>query len=166
MSVANGPQIREERKQDLEKHLAEVDAILKRQADDFDDEDAGVDEDGKTEEEWQGFEEPSRVDGTDEYVDEDKYTTVTIKEMGDADEWDASGDEDAKATTNTKDGVERNEDGTEVKNKRVWTKERPKNNKPKKKKPKFKYESKAERQKTRTKQKEKNAKFAKQRKGE
>jgi len=135
VSVANGPQIREERKQDLEKHLAEVDAILKRQADDFDDEDAGVDEDGKTEEEWQGFEEPSRVDGTDEYVDEDKYTTVTIKEMGDADEWDASGDEDAKATTNTKDGVERNEDGTEVKNKRVWTKERPKNNKPRRRSP-------------------------------
>lgn len=165
--VADLPQIREERKQDLEKHLAEVDAVLKRQADDFDDEDATEeDKNGKAEEEWQGFEELAKVDGTDEYVDEDKYTTVTIKEMGDADEWNASEDEDAKVTTTVTDGVEKNEDGTEVKKKRVWTKERPKNNKPKKKKPKFKYETKAERQKTRTKQKEKNAAFAKKRRGE
>ena len=165
--VADLPQIREERKQDLEKHLAEVDAVLKQQADDFDDEDATEeDENGKAEEEWQGLEELAKVDGTDEYVDEDKYTTVTIKEMGDADEWNASEDEDAKVTTTVTDGVEKNEDGTEVKKKRVWTKERPKNNKPKKKKPKFKYETKAERQKTRTKQKEKNAAFAKKRRGE
>jgi len=151
----------------LEAHLAEVDAILKKQRGEGSDEEESGDTKDVVEEEWAGFEEAPKVDGTDEYVDEDKYTTVTIQEMGDPDEWDDSDGERKAAAAKATAAAENGETGPEAKKKRVWTKERPTNTKPKKKKKKkFTYESKAERQKTRSKQKAKNSEAAKKRRGE
>ena len=139
---------------------------MKKQRDeDTDEEDSGETKE-VVEEEWAGFEEAPKVDGTDEYVDEDKYTTVTIQEMGDPEQWDDSDGEKKAAAVKAAARTENGENGPGLKKKRVWTKERPANTKPKKKKKKFTYESKAERQKTRSKQKAKNSEAAKKRRGE
>lgn len=124
-------------------------------------------EDGEGEDsEWNGIDETvAKPDGVDEYVDEDKFTTVTIETMDDDPrKWDGQDEEDV---TVVKEGEEEAGEGGEKK-KRVWTKEKPKKKpgevKPRKKK--FRYESKAERQQTRAKQKAKNQAAAKARKGE
>lgn len=112
----------------------------------------------------------------DEYVDEEKYTTVTIEPM------DASDAEEDDEDDNDSDGVSKDEtkadgkpkvrptvkevkmpDGT-VKEKRIWTKEKPTGPKQKKKKvKKFRYESKVERKATRSKQRARNNDAAKTR---
>lgn len=122
-------------------------------------------EDDEAEQEWDGIaEEAPKPDGVDEYVDEDKFTTVTIETMDDDPrKW--NGGEDEEEVTVVKEGEE-GVDGADGK-KRVWTKEKPKKKSgPKERKKKFRYESKAERQQTRAKQRSKNAAAAKARKGE
>lgn len=110
--------------------------------------------------EWGGIEEQPKPDGVDEYVDEDKFTTVTIETMdADPKKWNGDDEDEEKVVV-----VEEEKDGDDKK-KRVWTKEKPKRA-PKVKKPKFRYESKAERQQTRNKQRQKNQKAAAARKGD
>ena len=111
--------------------------------------------------EWNGIEEPSRIDATDEYVDEDKYTTVTIEAMDDPQDVHDDGDK-AGPMKETADGAEQKEGDEQRKGKREWTKNKPAGIK-KKKKPKFRYESKAERKAGRQKQKSKNSAAAKER---
>lgn len=92
------------------------------------------------------------IDQEEEFVDEDKYTTVTIESVGISKhgfEKRGGGEEDIEA---------------EKKEKRTWTKERPKSNKPKKKKIKFRYETKTERKAERVKQGLKKKKLAEKRK--
>lgn len=108
--------------------------------------------------EWNGIENIAKPDGVDEYVDEDKFTTVTIETMdADPKKWNGEEEDVEKVAVEEKDGDEMK--------KRVWTKEKPKRA-PKAKKPKFRYESKAERQQTRNKQRQKNQKAAAARKGD
>lgn len=59
--------------------MAEHKAVLKRMKEDAGD--LSEMEDEKEEEDWEGIEEPPAVDYEAEYVDEDKYTTVTVEEM-------------------------------------------------------------------------------------
>lgn len=112
-------------------------------------------------EEWDGIEDSTaqapeieELPEDEEYVDEDKHTTVTVEAMGDEepDEEDADGEVKAHevATLNEK----------ETKKRKPWAKGKT-GDKPKKKK--FRYESKAERQVTRQKQKSKGARAAKAR---
>ncbi|KAF2645450.1 hypothetical protein P280DRAFT_389373 [Massarina eburnea CBS 473.64] len=133
--------MRKQRKEDLEKHVSEVNRLVKQangelfsdSSDGEDDEDNG---------EWNGIPdapEPEVIDQEEEYIDEDKYTTVTIETVG-----------------ISKQGFETKGDGSEDegegKEKKVWTKEKPKTARPKKKKIKFRYETKAERKAERVKQ--------------
>ncbi|KAK4546229.1 hypothetical protein LTR36_002366 [Oleoguttula mirabilis] len=146
--VTQRQQIRKERKEDLEKHVKEVDEVLRRQNPDMlsdaesDAEDASGKADG-----WNGV-----GDEDAEYVDEDKYTTVTVEAMGDpkADEANHAAEEDAAKAAAAK--ASKDDAGSK---KRIWSKLGP-DGKPKPKKPKFRYESKAERQQTRQKQKNKS----------
>lgn len=171
LCIADGVQLRQQRKADLEQHVAEVNRLLKKadpNAASASDDDADEDD---SEEEWNGIEEKQEVvDHEEEYVDEDKYTTVTVetvdidrdgfrkrKEIGEEDESDEA-EEDAPV-----DKVGSTEE-KQAHGKRVWTKEKPKTDKRKKKKKKFRYESKADRKATRDKQKMKNREQAKARK--
>lgn len=106
---------------------------------------------------WEGIEEDApaakAVPDDEEYVDEDKYTTVTVEAMdGENDGPDDSEDEDNLKVVTVPDGGQ-GKDGV-LKKKRIHNKDG--QAKPKKKK--FRYESKAERQTTRQKQKAKNHK--------
>ncbi|KAF1845728.1 uncharacterized protein K460DRAFT_366576 [Cucurbitaria berberidis CBS 394.84] len=147
-------ELRQQRKVDLEKHVEEVNRLVKQANGDIsglagasDSEDDDEDDD---EEEFTGFQEPEPINQEDEYIDEDKYTTVTIETVS----IDRSGfttpggttEEEKEAAAKAKDGA------NEEKKKRVWTKEWPKSDKPKKKKKKFRYETKMERRAERAKQ--------------
>jgi ribosomal RNA-processing protein 17 len=127
--------------------------------------------DSDDDEEWNGVS-PSpteKVDREDEYIDEDKYTTVTIEEVNvDRDGLHAaasdSEDDTGKGQKKAEDVDEEEDEEGEKKKKRVWTKKKPPREQPKKKKAKFRYETKAERQVTRKIQHAKNSKQAKLRK--
>ncbi|KAF1914988.1 nucleolar protein 12-domain-containing protein [Ampelomyces quisqualis] len=162
-------ELRQQRKVDLEKHVEEVNRLVKQangditelhgiESTDDEDEDADGDGDGDAAaaEEFTGFAEPPPINQEDEYIDEDKYTTVTIESVaisrqGFSRPDDTSGpvpdadlttekDDQAKDSADAKHAVKRDANG-----KRIWTKERPRTEWPKKKKKKFRYESKAER---------------------
>ncbi|KAF2084241.1 hypothetical protein K490DRAFT_76026 [Saccharata proteae CBS 121410] len=167
--VAQRKEIRQQRKEDMERHVAEVNALL-RKANGSGDEDEDDDDEA---EEWGGIEDaPEPVDREDEYIDEDKYTTVTVESVDigrDGFSRPSENDEDSEGgeaeNKRGKDGEK--EDAvakTEGGKKRLWTKEKPKGE-AKKKKPKFRYESKAERRVTKSKQREKNSKQANARRG-
>lgn len=145
-----------------------MNALLKQEETD----DSGPEDDEEVTEEWNGVEEVPPVDHEAEYIDEGKYTTVTVEVM------DLSKDglqkmEQQGRKEEDDAGVKTVDDGrieTEVKDtmkskKRTWTKDRPRDriDKPKKKKKKFRYESKAERKFTRMKQGARNSKEAKAR---
>ena len=103
----------------------------------------------------------------DEFIDDDRYTTVTVeavdvtrhgleKLQSDSDNTapnDGEGTNEGSATE-ALDGVEKAAPQSAKKTKRVWTKENPAT--AKKKRKKFRYESKAERKLTRFKQKSGN----------
>lgn len=115
------------------------------------------------EETWDGIAETPMVDNEVEFVDEDRYTTVTVEavqvsrdglhKITQEDETDSKGSDTPTAA--------RAPPSTNQHGKRIWTKERPGG--PKKKK-KFRYESKAERKVTRYKERSGNKSKAKARK--
>jgi ribosomal RNA-processing protein 17 len=129
-------------------------------------EESGSEEDGSEDEEFTGFDEPppqqlEEIDREDEYIDEDKYTTVTVESVA------ISKEGFEKTKSGGKEGGEgdnKENDGEREAKKRVWTKERPKTDRPKKRKKKFRYETKAERKETRMKQGARNRKEAAARK--
>ena len=168
--------MRQQRKIDLEKHVEEVNRLVKQANGDVVGLDESSDDDDEKEEEFEGFTEPEPINTQDEYIDEDKYTTVTIESVGisragfslpgdspDPDPHaDAANSEAAAAVQETTKGgheVKRDENG-----KRIWTKERPRTEWPKKqKKKKFRYESKADRKVTRMKEGAKKKKMREKR---
>ena len=145
--------MRDQRKVDLERHVAEVNDLLRKANKDSDDETSGAED----EEEWAGIASPPRpsIDGVDEYVDEDKYTTVTIEAMDDAKAFTKDSDDEEQAAA-AKEKAEAKDDDV-VKKKMVWSKGKKVDPKSKPKKKKFRYESKGERKETRNKQKAKTA---------
>ncbi|KAF2832089.1 hypothetical protein CC86DRAFT_442480 [Ophiobolus disseminans] len=172
-------ELRQQRKVDLEQHVEEVNRLVKQANGDIpglvdsSDDDSASD----AEEEFSGFADPEPINQEDEYIDEDKYTTVTIESVGISRAGflkpdDTDPDADAHAAKRAAAEAEAEEDlvadktkgGHEVKRdangKRIWTKERPKTEWPKKKKKKFRYESKADRKVTRMKEGAKKRKHA------
>lgn len=142
--------MRRQRKEDLEKHVSEVNALLRKAAGEPSEE-SGSDEESEDEEaEFEGFgdEQPEEINREDDYIDEDKYTTVTIESVGIS----KDGFEKAGGGGGGEEEDKQEKKDGEEKKKRVWTKERPKSDRPKKRKKKFRYESKAERKATRMKQ--------------
>lgn len=158
-------QLREERKAELEAHVKAVNAMLPVQRVAIDSEDDDGAEDGGNG--WEGIPDaqPIPIDHEEEYIDEDKYTTVTVEEVG-----------------ISRDGIKRIQDGAEddaeapkpvqeqtstSRSKRdPLKKTRDKDRRVKKKKKSFRYESPAERKVNRLKVREKNSKAAKARRGE
>jgi ribosomal RNA-processing protein 17 len=133
-------QMREQRKADLQIHLKEFNAELRKQNPDLPSESES--DDDAEEATFEGFGEVDDIDGQeDEYVDEDKYTTVTVEAMGGSDD---EADKKVHAPKPEED-------------KTLFAK-------PKKpamtKKRNFRYETKAERKTTRDKQKKRNNKEA------
>ena len=107
------------------------------------------------------------VNHEDEYIDEDKYTTVTVEEVDITKEGmrkvrTGDSDEDSEEEAEGKQSKP-NESVSTSKPKRTWTKDRPAG--PKKKKKKFRYESKADRKVTRMKERSSNKAKAKERRG-
>ncbi|CAK1367722.1 unnamed protein product [Cercospora beticola] len=164
--VRERKELREQRKADLESHVAEVNKVLKQQNALANGRD--VDDISSSDDEFSGFDNEdsaapavAEVELPDEaeYVDEDKYTTVTVEPMGETSSEEEEDGEDGKSkdvskTTNSEPEVK--------KKKRPWDKTG--DGGVKKKKQKFRYESKAERSLARSKQKSKNSKAAKERK--
>ncbi|KAK5129392.1 hypothetical protein LTR16_002194 [Cryomyces antarcticus] len=167
--VRDRRQLREQRKEDLEKHVAEVNALLRKAAGDSSGEDSQIEgDDGERREEWTGIEEPPEINREDEYVDEDRYTTVTVETMDVSREslQKAGEEERGGGVCGLADSVAKPSavNGRTTK-KRIWTKDKPADAKQKPKKKKFRYESKAERKVTRQKQKSRGSAAAKTRRG-
>lgn len=155
-------QLRQQRKVDLEKHVSETNRLMRLANGDIPSE-AEVDSDDEDsvtgEAVFTGFDDP--INQEEEYIDEDKYTTVTVETVGiNRTGFSRPGEEEAELK---KEQEAREEKEREEKKKRVWTKERPKSDRPKKKKVKFRYETKAERKVERMKQGMKKKKLAEKR---
>lgn len=160
-------ELREGRKADLEKHVEAVNSMIK-DPDDVDSE-QGLEEwedEGKV---WDGIQEDPAIDHEDAYVDDDRFTTVTIEAVDvsrnglrKVAKKDSEDSEDDERSTE-KSTKERPSDTGKIppRTKRVWTKEAP--NGPKKRKKNFRYESKAERKATRFKERLGNKSKAKAR---
>ncbi|KZF26850.1 hypothetical protein L228DRAFT_243376 [Xylona heveae TC161] len=158
--------LREGRKLEMERHVEAFNALLRESGE----KESGSDDQGDSEdEEWGGFEEPPAIDHEAEYIDEDRYTTVTVKDMDLSKIDQSSSDEDEGENSEhegkhvQKGNVAEKASGVNKPGKRTWTKEKPEQ--PKKKKKKFRYESKAERQSTRRKERASNKAQAKARRG-
>ncbi|KAG6011978.1 hypothetical protein E4U43_008009 [Claviceps pusilla] len=137
-------QIREERRREVAEHVETVNRMLRESGAVSADVDEGDnDSEADDADEWDGF--PDKpdldiVDHEEEYVDEDRYTTVTVESVSVSreglnrpDQLDEEAEEQARKK---REEAERQE--VEVKNKKpLWQK---------KKKKKFRYETKLERQ--------------------
>ncbi|KAI9042261.1 rRNA-processing protein RRP17 [Aspergillus affinis] len=153
--------IRQERTEGFQRAIEEHRKQLKK----INDENRGSDEsesgsdDEEENQEWEGFAEPPAVDYEAEYIDEDKYTTVTVEEMDPSREGllkSQKDDDSSEADEQTEAAPE-----AEIKQSAEPTKKRISDNKaPKKKKKKFRYESKEDRKLTRAKQRQSNHKKA------
>jgi ribosomal RNA-processing protein 17 len=156
-------QLREERKADLERHIREANAFL-RPLQEIETESESESEAGSREaERWDGISEPPNVDQRAQYVDEDRYTTVTVEAMDlskeglhRAEDELRKRDEDRQGGSGKVTGK-----GENMNQKRKWTREKPKErqDRPKRKK-KFRYESKGERRAARVKDKMRKSKKA------
>ena len=167
-------QLREGRKADLEKHVKAVDTLIKKANAAPDPSEQGDEGDEGEEEQWHGIEDnhDPPVNHEDEYMDDDKFTTVTVEAVDvsrdglrkavqdEENEIEASG-QDKPDTDPQGDNAVRGRAGSE-KGKRIWTKEPPSGLKKKQKK--FRYESKAERKATRHREKSGNSAKARARK--
>src|ERR1700712_4204114 len=73
--------MRKQRKQQLEEHVEAINAALRRSVG-YENGESDSDNENSTKVDGEGFEEPPPVNHEDEYVDEDKYTTVTVETVG------------------------------------------------------------------------------------
>lgn len=148
-------QLREERKQEVEDHVQQVHSALKQaaQAGYIESDDGESCSDDKVEE-WGGFQDtPGQqdlIDHEEEYIDEDRFTTVTVESVSVSKDGLTSSRPDEEESTDEERGIDKN---TEAQPEKRSDKERQAT---KKKKQKFRYESKLERQITNIKQKARN----------
>jgi ribosomal RNA-processing protein 17 len=153
--------MREERNADFERALEEHKRQLKRlkeENESGDDSGSASSDDGE-EDEWVGIAEPPVVDYEAEYVDEDKYTTVTVEELDPSKEGLLQSDDDSSDERKT----ERPASTEDAKSAKPQKTKKQSDNQLKKKKKKFRYESKDERKVTRMKERKSNHKKAKAR---
>ena len=149
----------------LEKHVEEVNALLRRPSEDALSQTESTESE---EEQWNGIPEPPPHTQETEYADDDRFTTVTVEAVDISRDGFHKAGQDVEGESNDQDVVEGPKSGQSEDrekgsgSKRTWTKERPGG--PKKKKKKFRYESKAERKVTRYKENTRNRKQARARK--
>ncbi|KAK0392192.1 hypothetical protein NLU13_1690 [Sarocladium strictum] len=138
-------QAREDRKREVEEHVQTVNRLLRESgAIPAESPDSGEEE--GAEDEWEGIPDPPSLDIVDqeeEYIDEDRYTTVTVESVAVSKDGFEKPPQPGDAEIEENDGKKEAEDG----------KDESKPNLPKKRKKKFRYETKIERQLTETKRK-------------
>ncbi|OJK05332.1 hypothetical protein ASPACDRAFT_1884891 [Aspergillus aculeatus ATCC 16872] len=151
--IATPTQIREERTAGFQRAIEEHQRQLKKlQAaeDGSDGSELDSQDEDLEDQDWEGFAEPPAVDYEAEYIDEDKYTTVTVEEM------DTSKEGLLRSAVDESDKNEESEAGSKAtadpNPSAEPSKKRKADSKPKKKKKKFRYESKEERKVTRMKE--------------
>ncbi|KOS17890.1 Ribosomal RNA-processing protein 17 [Escovopsis weberi] len=114
-------QVREERRREVENHVKNVNKLL-QESGAVAPEDDGEDEE-TAEEEWGGFpDQPDTdiVDQEDEYIDEDRYTTVTVESVSvsrdglEKPELKTGEDEEGEAKGNEPEKAEGQEQGKEI----------------------------------------------------
>lgn len=136
--------LREERRREVEEHVQTVNRLLQESAAAGGDVGQGSDEDSS--EEWDGIPDQPNLDLVDheeEYIDEDRYTTVTVESV--AVSRDGLHKPQLEEDTDDENSKGKNEEPEDKKAKgREW---------PKKKKKKFRYENKIDRQLTEKKRK-------------
>lgn len=119
--------------------------MMESMRDSTDEESAGSG--GEDEAEWEGFAEPPPVDYEAEYIDEDKYTTVTVEDLDPSKDYDAkSGEDEVNGEKTAEQKVPDSTPSIPRNNSRA--KGKPDKLKSKKK---FRYETKTERKLTQTK---------------
>ena len=142
----------------MEEHQRQLKRL--NEEDTSDNSDSNSDPGEESDQEWEGFEEPPAVDYEAEYIDEDKYTTVTVEEMDPSRE----GLRKAVQGEDSEDEPKRDPPATAEPESKIPKKTRkPATDKPKKKKKQFRYESKGERKLTEAKHRLSKAKKAKAR---
>jgi len=156
--------MREQRKKNLEEHVETVNQLLRR-ANGEETEDESHDDEDEAENKEEHVATTSLDPRDEEYIDEDRYTTVTVEPMRFSDDERNASDDDRSAKAKQEALAKQSED-TLPKKKRVWTREKPDDARAKKKKKKFKYESPVERKLARTKAKTRNSAAAKARRGD
>ena len=146
--------MRDERKREVEQHVETVNRLLRESGAVVDHVEAESGDEAEASDEWDGI--PDKpdldiVDHEEEYVDEDRYTTVTVESVS------VSRDGLSKPQLeNDKEQDDENEDADEDKEGKSEGKEP---SRPKKKKKKFRYETKIERQLTERKHRAKSRKY-------
>lgn len=134
------------------------------------------DDEGSTEEkeeaEWKGASEPDAIDHEDEYLDEERHTTVTIETVEvtrdglrrNRDDIEDDDDKNGEEKTQDYEAMRSTQSTGKSDGKKhlPWSKDKPA--RPKTKKKKFRYESKADRKTTRAKERSGNKAHAKARK--
>jgi len=135
--------LRDERKQAVETHVQQVNALLREAQRAGQDEDAGS-QDGSGADEWNGLADDPPVlpvDHEEEYIDEDRYTTVTVESV--------IVDREGIHKPEESDEGEGEDNNPETRSSEAKQGER---KQPLRKKKKFRYETKLERQKSSKKQ--------------
>lgn len=159
-------QLRQQRKDDLEKHVAEVNRLVRQANGDLspDLSNDSSEESSDNDDDDDSNDNPAINDETS-YTDDAKHTTVTIESVTiDRTGFSRPGDIDEEAQLKKKKAEEEQEQ--QQAKKRVWTKAFPKSDKPRVRKKKFRYETKVERKQERVKQALKKKKQAAARKKE
>lgn len=155
----------------MEKHVEEVNALVKeaaKAAGEIDEEEEEEDDDDNEEdrqaegEQVKVLAEATTIDHEEEFIDEDLYTTVTVEAVDISKEGFQKTAQEEEVADDESNKPAAGRPSTRQGAKRIWTKERP--NGPKKKKKPFRYESKAERKVTRFKERSGNKSKAKARK--
>lgn len=147
-------QIREDRKREIEEHVQSVSNALKQAAEAgyIEDEDNGSSDD-RTAEEWGGFQDkplqPDVIDHEEEYIDEDRFTTVTVESVNVSKDGLTSSRPDEEESEAEEEEEDVNKKAQEAQPEKRHGKEQHST----KKKQKFRYETKLERQITNIKQK-------------
>lgn len=147
-----------------------MNSLLREQADIIPD--SGNEEIAAVEDKWEGIPDEPALDLENEYIDDDRFTTVTVEAVevskdglhksGQENEEDSESSGADKAPGGQRGSLAGRQRVGSKTTKRTWTKEPPKG--VKKKKPRFRYESKAERKVTRHKESSGNRIKAKARK--
>ncbi|KAI1180955.1 nucleolar protein 12-domain-containing protein [Nemania sp. FL0916] len=160
-------QIREDRKREVEEHVQQVNSALRQAAqagyiESGEEEEGESSDGGDAAEEWGGFQDndtPARqqedlVDHEEEYIDEDRFTTVTVESVNVSRDGLTSSrpDEEKGESPDEGAGVDKKDAQAQQDGKT----DRDRHASKKKKQKKFRYETKLERQITNIKQKAKN----------
>jgi ribosomal RNA-processing protein 17 len=157
--------MRKQRKQQLEEHVQAINVALRKSVG-YENGENDSDDEESAKGEWEGIEEPPPVNHEDEYVDEDKYTTVTVETVGISRDGfvkpggESESEDGADGVVEVKKPHGRGGNKTDP---QAYPVKKEKKKALKKKKIKFKYEGKEERKVTRMKERSKNMLQAKAR---